>query len=359
MRCRFSEVDVLIHSLFKHDFGIMRFIFDLVEPCVATLSTAFRCSRWLSPCPRHLTWLSEFTASLDGLQNLILVIYWNEIIDGDVQRIHRFGQDGSKRLSFKCFVIGLLRFILVQTTLLFIDDGSYVEYEIFILARVWLKLVLVHLSHRVPFLSYRRNEVVQFWLLRQEASPSGCFVQEIANSTCRFVGLSISLRISFILSLLGTLPSGNFLLFGRIIIFQSNAVLNIQNLHLLELLLEEYLLGEIVATAVVIRAFDDWALVLTLVLVQLVDVRGTMRSIYYDYLLKVRATVRDWHELDICHVCWCVSTEQVVLKAECLLLLTGLEADALVVWTARTLNSEACWRKYLVDIEILTILIGN
>ena len=220
----------------------MWFIFDLVKPCVATLSTAFRCSRGLSPCSRHLTWLSEFATSLNGLQNLILMIYRNEIINWNIQWIHWFWQNGSERLDLKGFVIACLVFILAEATLLLIDDGSYVKYEIFIFACVWLKLVLVNLSHWIPFLSNWRNKVVQFWFLRQKASSSSCFVKKVTNSTCGFVGLSISLGICLILSLLHTLSSNNFFLLCRIIIFQSYTILNIHDLHLLELLLKEYLL---------------------------------------------------------------------------------------------------------------------
>lgn len=132
--------------------------------------------------------------------------------------------------------------------------------------------------------------MIQFWLLSQKTSPSGCLVDQLSDPTGRLIGLSIAIGSGFFILLLRTLTSSLSLL-GGIVILQPDAILDIHNLHLLKLLLEERELRVVVAAAVVVGTLYHWALVLPLVLVQIVHVRCAVGGVYYDGLLQVRGTI--------------------------------------------------------------------
>ena len=149
MWCCFAEIYILIHSLLKHYFWIIWFVFNLIKPGVA-LILLFK--SWCFSCSGHLARLSKFSTSLYSFKNLILMIDWNKIINWNIQRIHWFWKNCSELLC--CNYIFAL---FIKAGLFFVYDWTKIENKIFIFAWVWLKLVLVNLGYWVPFLSYWRK----------------------------------------------------------------------------------------------------------------------------------------------------------------------------------------------------------
>jgi len=254
------------------------------------------------------------------------MLYWNKVLHRNVKREHRLRKPCFEHtVSFGC----VLHVLTSRSNFLRPNPCSNVYDEVLISARVGLELVLVSLHLCIPFLSHSRHQMRQLRLLSNKSCTCSSLIYEISYS-----------------SIFATEVLGVFTCLRAIccfVILEPNFSLNIFNFHLLKLLLEEIKFGRVKTSTFVVGTFDYGAAVLTLILIQVVNMARRIWSVYHNQLLKVLLTIRGRNKLYVSDHSWGETSKKIILESHALLLLLWQEPNRLIVWASSSLNSQPRW----------------